>query len=151
MYVVENSREMIMKILLAHDGSEQSEKALARAADLAGKLSAELTVVSVSPDLCLPSAELSTDECDVMAQAFDKEARGILKKVRESLASRGIEAKVLAESGRAAEKIVETAQSMGADLIVLGSRGKHGASRFFLGSVSGKVAEHAGCDVLIVK
>ena len=53
--------------------------------------------------------------------------------------------------GRAADKIVETANNGGFDLIVIGSRGLGGIKEFFLGSVSDRVADEAKCPVLIVK
>ena len=53
--------------------------------------------------------------------------------------------------GRAADKIVETANDGGFDLIVIGSRGLGGIKEFFLGSVSDRVADEAKCPVLIVK
>jgi nucleotide-binding universal stress UspA family protein len=140
-----------MKILLAHDGSDHAEKALERAAGITKKTNAELTVIAVTPDLCFPSAELSLSECDTMAKAFAKETEGVLKRVVDTLASQGVTAKTVLENGHVVDKILETAESIGADLIVLGSRGRHGATRLFLGSISSKIAEHAKCDVLIVK
>ncbi len=50
-----------------------------------------------------------------------------------------------------AEKILETAQKMKVDLLVVGSHGRHGAKKFLLGSISSKVVEHANCPVLVVK
>jgi len=140
-----------MKILLAHDGSGHADKAMERAAGIAAMTNAELTVISVTPDLCLPTAELSLEECESMVKAFARETESAMEKVVASLAAKGVKAGAVVENGRAVDKILETAESIGADLIVLGSHGRHGASRIFLGSVSGKVAEHAKCDVLIVK
>ena len=140
-----------MKILLAHDGSEYAEKALERAAGIVRMTNAQLTVVAVTPDLCFPTAELSMDECDAMAKAFARDTEKVLKKVVDTLAAKGLTATTVIESGHVVDKILETAKSTGADLIVLGSRGRHGATKLFLGSISSKVAEHATCDVLIVK
>jgi nucleotide-binding universal stress UspA family protein len=49
------------------------------------------------------------------------------------------------------ELILEEAHKWGADLIVVGSHGRHGLSRFLLGSVSEAVASHASCSVEIVR
>ena len=54
-------------------------------------------------------------------------------------------------TGRAAEKIVETAKQGNFDLIVIGSRGLVGIKEIFLGSVSDSVADEALYPVLIVK
>lgn len=53
--------------------------------------------------------------------------------------------------GFAKETILETAEEMKADLIVMGSHGRRGLSRFLLGSVSSAVSENAGCSTLIVR
>lgn len=140
-----------MKILLAHDGSDHADKAMERAAELAKNFNAEVSVLAVVPDLCLPSLELSVEDCFKVSQAFAKEFRDAMDKVGETLSARGIQARVMVEEGVPADKILETAESIGADLIVLGSRGRTGAKRALLGSVSSNVMQHAKCDVLIVK
>ena len=53
--------------------------------------------------------------------------------------------------GHPGEEIVEYAQSVSADLIVVPSHGYHGLKRFVLGSVAEQVIRHAGCDVLVLR
>lgn len=53
--------------------------------------------------------------------------------------------------GDPAASILEVAEQVGADLIVVGARGLGAAERFVRGSVSTKVAHHSPCDVLIVE
>lgn len=140
-----------MKILLAHDGSSQADKAMERAIMIAGKFDAAMTVVSVAPDFCLPSVELSREECENVSRALTAETEAQLKKVTASVSSKGIKAESVLLEGNAADMILETAEELHPDLIVVGSHGKSGAKKFLFGSVSSKVAEHATCDVLIVK
>ena len=59
--------------------------------------------------------------------------------------------KTIVVQGNPAEAILETAKKIKADLIVTGSHGRHGAEKFFLGSVSSKIVDHAECAVLIIK
>ena len=54
------------------------------------------------------------------------------------------------EPGDPADALIDAAEDTGGDVIVVGSRGMTGATRFFLGSVPNKVSHHAPCDVLIV-
>ncbi len=56
-------------------------------------------------------------------------------------------------SGRAIPggSIAAAAEAEGADLVVVGTRGRSGAGRMFLGSVSDHVVRHAGCPVLVVR
>ena len=53
--------------------------------------------------------------------------------------------------GNVADTIISAAKEKGADMIVVGSYGRHGAKKYLLGSVSSKVVEHATCDVLVVR
>ena len=53
--------------------------------------------------------------------------------------------------GFAAEEIVETADEMGCDLIVMGTHGRTGLSRLLMGSVTENVLPNANCPVLVVK
>lgn len=140
-----------MNILVAHDGSEHAGKALAQGALMAEKLGAKLFLVSVVPALCLNTEEISPGECDLIANAMTTETGKVMRKVLDDLAGRGVRAELLVQSGRTVDEILDTAEKLGADLLVVGSRGRHGAKRYLMGSVSTQVAEHAKCNVLIVK
>ena len=149
---------MIKKILVAIDGSEQSDKALDFALDLARNYSAEIVLINVlSPSLIsyvynsrmfVPNVDysnylnqISNGHERLLSKALDK-----AKNFQETLKV----SKELVE-GRPAEKIVETAKKGMFDLIVVGSRGLSGFKEIFLGSVSNRVADMAHCPVLIVK
>lgn len=138
-----------MKILVAHDGSEQANKALREALNLAEKFGASINIVTVVPDLCLTN--VSIDECNVLTEALTSETEASMKMVQDELSSKGVKAEVAIKHGSPAEAILDVADETGANLIVLGSYGKHGAKRFLLGSVSSKVVDHAKCNVLVIK
>lgn len=140
-----------MNVLVAHDGSPAADKALDVAARLAGGFGATVTIVTVVPDLCLSSEEISEADCQFVAKSLDTEARGQMKRVTDALAAKGLTADMIIAQGRPADQIVKTAGETAADLIVVGSVGKHGATRMFLGSVSGKVAELSPVDVYVAK
>jgi nucleotide-binding universal stress UspA family protein len=137
------------KILVAHDGSKTSDKALKKAVELAVGLDSSLTVLSVIPELYL--TELSDMDRQRITAALTEEAKQAMEKIRVSLASRPIETKTIMRQGLPAEKILETAQKMKVDLLVVGSHGRHGARKFLLGSVSSKVVDYSTCPVLVVK
>ncbi len=136
-------------ILVAHDGSKLSDKALKKAVEIASGFNSSLTVLSVIPELYL--TELPDIDRQRIMAALTEEANTAMEKVRISLSGKPIEAKTIVRQGPAAEKILETAQKMKIDLLVLGSHGRHGAKKFLLGSVSTKVVDHANCPVLVVK
>ena len=138
-----------MKILVGHDGSEQAEKALKRAVDLAVALKASIIALSVVPDLCM--MEISVDDCKNMYKTMTDESEKRLSALKVELSKKGVEMETAVKFGNAAETIINTCVDKKADMIVVGSHGRHGAKKFLLGSVSSKVVEHAPCDVLVVK
>jgi nucleotide-binding universal stress UspA family protein len=140
-----------MKILVAHDGSAPADQALLFAALVANKMGGELHLVTVAPDLCLSSEEVSPNECNLISSSMQNDAQGGLKKAQELLAGQGLGATTHFKAGRPVDGILEVADEMSADMLVVGSHGRHGAKRWLLGSVSTKVAEYAKCKVLIVK
>lgn len=137
------------KILVAHDGSKLSDKALRKAVELAVNYNASLTVLSVIPELYL--TELSDMDRQRIMTAMTDEAKTAMEKIRTSLTGKSIEVKTIVRQGPPAEKILETANKMKVDLLVVGSHGRHGARKFLLGSVSSKAVDYSTCPVLVVK
>ncbi|MEX2646246.1 MAG: universal stress protein, partial [Gaiellaceae bacterium] len=70
---------------------------------------------------------------------------------RDRLALRQVPVATRDAIGEPAAKIVETADELGADLIVIGTRNGSALERLVLGSTSTKVLHHAHCDVLVVR
>lgn len=140
---------VMQKILIAHDGSKSSDKALKKAVELAVSLNASLTVLSVIPEFYL--TELSDLDRNRIYEALSIETAEAMEKIRKSLSSKSIDAKTLIRQGDPAEKILETAQKMKVDLVVTGSHGRHGTKKFLLGSISSKIVDHSKCPVLVVK
>ena len=142
-----------MKILLATDGSECSQVAARSIAERPWPAGSEFRVISV-PELSAPVLKMISHSamdklrCDAMKRAEDAEAAA-----EEILSSAG-----LTESGTVAvsaampkEIILQNAEEWGADLIVCGSHGRRGLSRFLLGSLSEAIASHAKCSVEIIR
>jgi nucleotide-binding universal stress UspA family protein len=69
----------------------------------------------------------------------------------EDARAAGIEAATYPREGDPADAILDVAEELGADLIVVGNKGMTGAKRFLLGSVPNRVSHHAPCSVLIVR
>jgi nucleotide-binding universal stress UspA family protein len=84
-------------------------------------------------------------------EALDKKAQAVLDYYKKSLEEKGITGvKTIVRKGHPAEEILATAKEEGAEMIVIGSRGKR-TSRLFMGSVSREVANNAEVPVLLVK
>lgn len=136
------------KILIAHDGSKSSEKALKKAFEVAEKFGSSVTVISVVPELYL--TELMEMDRVRILETLTEEAKKTMDQIRTKTA--GFKSlRTIIKQGNPAEEILETAKKIKADLIVTGSHGRHGAQRFLLGSVSSKIVDHAPCAVLVVK
>jgi len=140
-----------MNIVVAHDGSAQSDKALAEAYKLSERLGAAITIVTVVPDLCLSSEEVSVNECGLITNSLYTDARASVKRAMEKMAGTGMKAEVMIKEGHPVDKILETADEVKADFIVLGAHGRHGAQKYLMGSVSSKVGKYAKCNVIIIK
>ena len=137
----------IETILLATDGSPASEPASEQAIDLATQVQARLLVVSVFAASSRPS-EASTEAAVVDSRdSLTSKAQAIVQRAKAA----GADATFLVWEGDAGEAIVAAANSEGVDLIVVGSHGRSGVSRFFIGSVSDYVVRHAHCPVMVVR
>lgn len=101
-----------------------------------------------------PTAKVATDRAATLASALGAELivahAGTGSDALEEVAA-GYDAKAVAAAGPPAEVLIAQAETLDADLIVVGSVGMSGARRFLLGSVPNKVSHHAPTDLLIVK
>ena len=133
-------------IVVGYDGTEASERALARAADIAGAFGSSVILMSVSPVMTGAAHGGGTlDPTDP-----PEEHESMLAAGRDKLSERGVQAEVVLGVGDAAEAIVELAGQRSADLIVVGTREPGFFERLLGHSVSESVQRHARCDVLIV-
>ena len=148
------------KILAAIDGSEHAWKALDLAADMAKQHGAQLIVLHVVPFEPLSEAlrEFAVAE---HLRVEEELARFRYARTLGDHLTRSAEARVRDKGltdvvgrtteGKPADQVLEVARSEGVDMIVMGSRGLSDARALFLGSVSHKVANHAGCTCVTVK
>jgi nucleotide-binding universal stress UspA family protein len=147
-----------MKVLLATDGTKQSESAVDIIKSLAFGEGDALKVISVV-DMAVPLAIdiyagylPSSSEIEA---AVKENAEKILDSTIQNLGDYLKEKNVLISSevlhGSPESRIVETAEKMNADLIVVGSHGYNRWERLLLGSVSDSVVHHAPCSVLVVR
>ena len=146
--------EMFRHILLATDGSAGSERAEQLAVQLARAHGARLTALFVVD----PYPYLGIGEANPMgfnaylSAALEQAARVHAKVLGLCEAAPRVEFQPrLAEEVAAATGIVDTAQEIGADLIVLGSHGRTGVARLMLGSVAGKVLAQTTLPVLVAR
>jgi universal stress protein A len=138
------------QILLAADFSEHGEQVIRRAQELATKYEARLNVIHVVENVPImdasygPIVPFDVDLTDQMVNA----ARKRLAEIAERLAIPPECCCV--EIGSPKVEIIRVARELQADLIVIGSHGRHGIG-LLLGSTAASVVHHAECDVLAVR
>ena len=140
------------KILLAVDGSDESDLAATTAAELAKSTDSELDVIfvlEVEP-WHIPPRELVQNP--QRYKDLEEESLRIRDRQVEKIeASGGSVSNTHLATGPPADQIVAYAQDQGVGLIVMGSRGLGGIRRALMGSVSDAVVRHAHCTVMIVR
>jgi nucleotide-binding universal stress UspA family protein len=136
------------RILVAIDGSDASDRAFAKAVELAEVTDAHLTALAIEGPL--PAYAATVGEVDEVKREKDFFFGALAERAREQAEHVGIELAVELRAGHAAEVISEFAAAGSFDLVVLGHRG-HFLRDHLLGSTADRVAEHAPCPVMIVR
>jgi nucleotide-binding universal stress UspA family protein len=149
---------MISKILVPHDGTEMSEKALEKAVELAKGFNAELVLLHIIEQIPVPPSIMLGGDTVLINRARRSIRRELEEgwnklgesKIRQIQKDR-IRATCECLSGSADEQILRFTKNNKIDMIVMGSRRLKGVSKIkALGSVTRKVSELADCPVLIV-
>jgi nucleotide-binding universal stress UspA family protein len=134
------------RVLLAVDPTAASPRATAAAIAAARDGRADLVVLSVVEPRHLRLPGGWSRRVDQERDRLASGAQTIVRRARDV----GVGATYLIWEGDPAEAILDAAGSEGADLIVLGSRGRTDLRRLLLGSVSSEVARRATCRVEVV-
>lgn len=147
---------MFKTILVPLDGSLLSECALAPALALAQTYKAEIVLVTV----LVERATIPTDEYydapaslipELEISPMRERLANYLDSIVETRAGANVSMHAIVLEGGAADGVVKTAVSSQADLIVMGTHGRSGMSRWLLGSVTQKVIRNAPCPVIAVR
>ena len=145
---------MFRTIVVGTDGSATAAEAVRRAKALAEAFGADLHVVNAYKPPALVLA--TTADPGVMPSALVEweaaardDARQLLDSVADELIGVGESVTTHALAAHPTNAILSVAETVGADLIVVGNRGMQGTRRV-LGSVPNHISHHAPCDVLVV-
>lgn len=142
---------MYKRILLAYDGSQSGQKALLECREVASLSNAEMYLIAVSP----PAAALIGGEGYVYDARAEEEERNAFQRVLDDGLSqlRGEGRNVVKGEvvvGQPVDEITQYAKRIQADLIVVGHRHLDSwAARWWRGSISKTLIEHAPCSVLV--
>lgn len=144
---------MFKHILVPIDGSATAHLAVEKAAGLAKAFGSRVTAIFVIDPY--PFTGIGTDFAYGQAEylnAATAEANAAIKDAKAAFEAAGLSAETSVVEARAAWRgVVETADSSGADLIVMGSHGRSGLEKLVLGSVTQAVLSHTHLPVLVVR
>ena len=138
---------MIKNILIPVDGSDNSDKAVAKAVELAKIYEAKLNFLYVAN---INQLAINAALSHAILDAVKKAGQTILTRA-ENMVPSEVESEIFLETGSPAAVILEFEENLNADLIVMGSRGLGLVKGVLLGSVSQYITERAKCPVLVVK
>jgi nucleotide-binding universal stress UspA family protein len=137
-------------IVVGTDGSATAAVAVERAAALAKLTGAKVELVSGYREDNAMAMGAGMYPGDLTEEAR-KAADGCLETTAAQLRALGLDVETHCMRGDPAQGLIDVAETTGADLIVVGSKGMHGGRRFLLGNVPNKVSHHAPCSVMIVR
>lgn len=138
---------MFHSILVGFDGSEAAKKAFDYALDLAVHYQAALNVVSVAR----PPEPASDVEAEALLESAQEHYAADFSALTAKAQFHKIMLQSLVRFGHPAEQILYQADTIQADLIVVGHRGSSFLERWHIGSVSKQVMTYSKCPVLIVR
>ena len=145
---------MFTRIVVGTDGSDTAEEAVGQAIDLAKMTRATLSIVSAFHPVSgrRVRGESEGAPADIANQIGPREdVNLILDAAAAKARAAGVAVQTHPVDGDPADAILNVAEEIKADLIVVGNKGMTGTRRYFLGSVPNNVSHHAPCSVMIVQ
>ncbi len=133
-------------ILVAADGSKNSEAAIEEAINYANAYDGSLKIVS-AVDV---TEEFETQAPGLLDKMIEK-TKAYLEGVKKKALDAGVNAETFVRQGEPYKVIIDLASQLNADTIVMGTHGRTGITRIFMGSVTARVIGHTRCPVLVVK
>jgi nucleotide-binding universal stress UspA family protein len=149
---------MIRKIMLAYDGGYEANQALDMAINIAQGISAEIYLVTIfNPFSIFESFE--TPDVDAVNTAMDQERKKLHEIISQAIKKAEdqgvkVQSKVIEDKpglARIGPNLVNFAEMMDIDLIIMGRRNTGAVNRLLVGSVSNYVIQAARCAVMLVK
>ena len=137
---------MFKKVLVAADGSPTAKRAVETAAELAAMSGGLLHIVTALTPKAVTDSHLPGEFRNM---GNDGGGSALLQELSFIARAHGLEPVLHHVGGDPADAIIETADQIGADLVVVGNRGMKGARRI-LGSVPNTVAHGVNCSVMVV-
>lgn len=141
-----------MKILMPIDGSDSSKHAMVRSLERGLLTGSEVHVFTVIPDkITARGYRVNPEVIEHVDESYEKHAKEILAEAERIFEKYHMHITTKYKKGDAAKEILDYADAIKADLIIIGNRGLGAFSKTLLGSVSSKVLSQSKSSVLVVK
>ncbi len=147
----------IKRILVAVDSSQNAQRALEAAVEMAKGLKAELRIAHVVyvPTLFwsmgVPGSAVPTDKIEADAEAVARQLLADAVKFAKDSGVTSVKDELVTDLVSPYQGIVQLAERDDADLVVVGTRGNGGFKKLLLGSVANSILHYAGCSVMVTK
>ena len=142
---------MYKLMLVPLDGSELAETVLSYAKELAGRFDLELTLLHVCGPEGVESQFMCRSYLERTAEILRQQSREVQAQTSAPLGGKAVEVKVEVATGNPAEEILHYAEENAVDIILMGSHGRSGVGRWFLGSVVDKVLRKSKIPIWLVR
>src|SRR5262245_29311615 len=142
-------------IVVGTDGADTAAVAVAKAVEIAQSSGATLHVVHAQRLVSMGQLASSSPagapnfDIDKVNESIEARSRGVVERAAEHAERVGVKCETYVSDGDPAHALLEVAERVNADLLVVGNRGMSGVRRM-LGSVPNKVSHHCPCSLLIV-
>lgn len=147
---------MYRHILISTDGSELAQKGVDHGLALAKALGSKVTIITATGSYPVPTGPaawgVTPNQIAGYAAGRKREAEDLLSSIKATAENLGIEADTVhVPDSKAAPAILQTAQQISCNLIVMASHGRRGMQRMLLGSQTAEVVSSSPVPVLVVR
>lgn len=141
-----------MKTVLAPiDFSDISDRVIEQAITVARAIGARLVLLNiVQPPAVLTSEYTETDVATEFCTRAERDSAGRLVELQKRLRDAGVTAHAIHQVGPPGQRIVEQAERLDADYIVIGSHGHGAFYDLLVGSTTSRILRRAGCPIIVV-
>lgn len=138
---------MFRRVLLCYDGSADGRRALRQGADVVITMKSEAHLLAICQSVV--TAAIPEAMSPGLVEGEDERAQALLEEGVQWLQDRGVSATGALEYGNPADCIAQTAQRIGADLIVVGHKHRSPLARWWSASDEESLLERVSCSVLV--
>ena len=138
---------MFRKVLLCYDGTVEGRRALRQGADVVLCMKSEAYLLAICQNAVATAIPEGVNP--MLCEGEDRRAQALLDEGVQWLRERGVTAHGAVEFGNAVDRIAETAEQVGADLIIVGHKARGPLARWWSESDEATLLERVTCSILV--